>query len=63
LSVALAVSAVIIAFAFATAALPLLWQGLLILGMWAGVLWVALRFGLAESDKSALGRAARRLHL
>ena len=63
LSVALAVSVAIVAVAIATASLPLLWQGLLILAMWAGMLWAALRYGLAESDKLALGRAARRLNL
>jgi O-antigen/teichoic acid export membrane protein len=61
LCVALAASLAIIAVAIVAMPFPLAISGLLIAAAWIGMLWVALRFGLAESDKRALGKLAIRL--
>jgi O-antigen/teichoic acid export membrane protein len=63
LGVALGASAAIVAIGLGSARLPLGMQGLLILLTWLGALWIALRIGLAPSDKIALGKTIQRLNL
>jgi O-antigen/teichoic acid export membrane protein len=61
--VAAGVSLVIVLIALLTTGLPLAARGLLIVLLWPGLLWLALRAGLTESDKRALGTTGRRLKL
>lgn len=63
LGVALAASAAIVLVALFTIATPLVVSGILTIIAWVGAMWVALRLGLAESDKQALGKTGRRLKL
>lgn len=49
--------------AWAIRDLPLAAQGLIVLGGWAGGLWLGLRLGLPEPDKAALGKVGRRLRV
>jgi O-antigen/teichoic acid export membrane protein len=63
LAVALAASFAIVVVALLTIAAPLAVSGILTLVGWIAALWMALKFGLADSDKTALGRTALRLKL
>jgi O-antigen/teichoic acid export membrane protein len=63
LGVALAASAAIIVVALLALRAPLAVSGVLTILVWIAVLWGALRLGLADSDKAALGKTARRLKL
>ncbi|PZU09253.1 polysaccharide biosynthesis protein [Sphingomonas sp.] len=63
LLVALGASLAILLLAWATSPLPLAASGMLTIIGWLAATWGALRLGLVDSDKRALGKAARRLKL
>ncbi|MDO6415111.1 polysaccharide biosynthesis protein [Sphingomonas sp. BIUV-7] len=63
LGLAIGASAAIIVVALITARAPLEIGGIATFLAWMGALWLALRLGLADSDKRALGKTARRLNL
>lgn len=63
LCVALAASAAIVVVALVAMAAPLAVSGVLTVFAWLAALWAGLKLGLADSDKQALGKTARRLKL
>lgn len=61
--VAVGASLLIVALGLLASRLPLAAYGLIVVTSWMAALWIALRYGLSESDKSALGRGRNGLKL